>query len=81
MRGFAELLEADLQALAEADRRRACPEVAGTSRIHLRIGNQPLTSFCTNDYLDLATHPHLRRRHPGGGAGWVGGFGFPPCLR
>ncbi len=59
MRGFSEVLEAELQALAEADRRRVCPEVTGTSRIQVTIGNAPLTSFCTNDYLGLATHPEL----------------------
>jgi 8-amino-7-oxononanoate synthase len=59
MRDLAGLLEAELQALTDTDRRRACPEVAGSSRTQVRIRNQPLTSFCTNDYLGLAAHPSL----------------------
>ncbi|HVZ74684.1 MAG TPA: 8-amino-7-oxononanoate synthase [Polyangia bacterium] len=59
MRDFAEQLQAELDALARADRLRACPEVAGPSRRHIRIADRPFVSFCSNDYLGLADHPAL----------------------
>jgi 8-amino-7-oxononanoate synthase len=52
-------LEAELAALAAADRLRSCPETAGASRVHPSIANQPRLSFCSNDYLGLASHPRL----------------------
>jgi 8-amino-7-oxononanoate synthase len=59
VRSFAALLEAELEALATADRLRRCPEVAGSSRVRVAVGAAPRISFCSNDYLGLANHPAL----------------------
>jgi 8-amino-7-oxononanoate synthase len=59
VRSFAALLEAELAALAAADRLRSCPEVAGSSRVHVQVSASPRVSFCSNDYLGLANHPAL----------------------
>jgi 8-amino-7-oxononanoate synthase len=56
---FAAMLEAELAALAAADRRRALPEAAGHSRVQVEIGGKPMVSLCSNDYLGLASHPAL----------------------
>jgi 8-amino-7-oxononanoate synthase len=59
MRDLAALLDAELDALAQADRRRVCPEIDGLSRAHPRVAGRPVTAFCSNDYLGLAAHPAL----------------------
>jgi 8-amino-7-oxononanoate synthase len=59
MRGFATVLEAELEALAAIDRRRTLPAVGGSSRVHVEVGGRRMLSFCSNDYLGLASHPAL----------------------
>ena len=56
---FTSLLEAELEALAAADRRRSLPEAAGSSRVHPQVGGKAMVSLCSNDYLGLASHPAL----------------------
>jgi 8-amino-7-oxononanoate synthase len=56
------MLQAELEALSAADRRRVCPELAGPSRTHPRFGTpggEGTLSFASNDYLGLAAHPAL----------------------
>jgi 8-amino-7-oxononanoate synthase len=79
VRDFAAVLQTELDALARADRLRSCPEVSGPTRQHLVVGSAPgapdLISFCSNDYLGLASHPalseaaHSAARNQGFGAG------------
>ena len=52
-------LQADLVGLEESHRLRACPPISGPDRSHATLGDQPVTSFCSNDYLGLANHPAL----------------------
>jgi 8-amino-7-oxononanoate synthase len=79
VRDFAAVLQSDLDALARADRLRVCPEISGSSRQRLVLGPTPtareLISFCSNDYLGLASHATLLQaaadaaRREGFGAG------------
>jgi 8-amino-7-oxononanoate synthase len=72
VRGFSDLLTAELEALSAANRRRSCPELAGASRARPSLGfavgpgvaegggpGAGLLSFASNDYLGLAAHPAL----------------------
>jgi 8-amino-7-oxononanoate synthase len=57
---FRAVLQAELDALAGANRLRACLELGGASRARPTISaGGPLLSFCSNDYLGLAGHPAL----------------------
>ena len=59
MPAFTTMLEEELAALAAASRLRTPAHVEGTTRTAPRINGRPTLAFCTNDYLDLATHPAL----------------------
>jgi 8-amino-7-oxononanoate synthase len=61
VRSFDELLKAELEQLGAVDRRRDCPEVVGLSRVHPDVAGKPMLSFCSNDYLALASHPALAK--------------------
>jgi 8-amino-7-oxononanoate synthase len=52
-------MQAELDALAAADRLRLCPPLAGPSRVRPDPQSPGLLSFCSNDYLAMATHPAL----------------------
>jgi 8-amino-7-oxononanoate synthase len=54
-------LAEELKALAQADRLRALPPLAGPDRTRPSLDGRPLVSFCSNDYLGLANHPSLSR--------------------
>jgi 8-amino-7-oxononanoate synthase len=59
MRGFDELLMAELTELDRQQARRACPNLAGRSRVHVAVDSRPALSFASNDYLDLAGDPRV----------------------
>jgi 8-amino-7-oxononanoate synthase len=56
---LATALNEELRALADADRLRTLPSLAGPDRTHPSLDGRPLLSFCSNDYLGLADHPAL----------------------
>jgi 8-amino-7-oxononanoate synthase len=57
VRDLSAVLQGELEALARADRRRACPEVDGLSRTRPLLEGRDVTAFCSNDYLGLSEHP------------------------
>ncbi|HVU51625.1 MAG TPA: 8-amino-7-oxononanoate synthase [Polyangia bacterium] len=57
MRDLSKALDAELAELRRQHRHRACPEVTGASRQRAQLGDRTLISFCSNDYLGLASHP------------------------
>lgn len=59
MRDFDDLLAAELRELDHPNARRACPELAGRSRVEVTVGARLAVSFASNDYLDLAGDPRL----------------------
>src|ERR1022692_2308934 len=59
MRSLSASLEAELAALAASDHLRSCPEAEGASRVQVHVSAHPRISFCSNDYLGLASHPTL----------------------
>jgi len=52
-------IDAELDALRSSHRLRSCTTVEGPSRVSVTIDGQQLISFCSNDYLGLASHPAL----------------------
>ena len=59
MRDLDEILAAELAQLERGQARRACPELAGRSRVHVTVASRPALSFASNDYLDLAGDPRV----------------------
>lgn len=68
-------LQTELDALRQLNRHRACPPLTGGSRRDVTLGDEAFVSFCSNDYLGLATHPEVKQaaidacREVGVGAG------------
>ena len=60
LQSLADQIASDLLALSTRSRRRTCTTLAGTSRVHVTLENQPLISFSSNDYLGLACDPRLQ---------------------
>lgn len=57
---LAQQISLDLQRLRSGSRLRSCPDLAGSSRVHVNLAGRALVSFCSNDYLGLACDPRLR---------------------
>ena len=57
---LAQQISLDLERLRSKSRLRSCPDLAGSSRVHVNLAGRALVSFCSNDYLGLACDPRLR---------------------
>ncbi len=57
---LAQQISLDLQKLRSRSRLRSCPDLAGSSRVHVNLAGRAFVSFCSNDYLGLACDPRLR---------------------
>ena len=56
-----EELETELATLQTAQRRRSLRSLGGADRVHVQLDDgEPLLSFCSNDYLGLASHPSVK---------------------
>jgi 8-amino-7-oxononanoate synthase len=73
VRDLSVVLQAELDALRNAGRLRACPDLDGPSRQRPLGPTGPLISFASNDYLGLASHPEIVAAAPEAAA--TEGFG------
>jgi 8-amino-7-oxononanoate synthase/dethiobiotin synthase len=61
LHSLSDQLTAQLGSLDRHHRLRSSPCLDGRSRVRVAVGGVSLTSFSSNDYLGLATHPSLER--------------------
>ncbi len=59
MKAFNNVLAAELGELQARHALRACPELTGSSRVHVGLAGSPALSFASNDYLGLAADLRL----------------------
>ena len=57
---LADQIASELEALRANSRLRSCPALEGHSRANIIFEGQPFVSFCSNDYLGLASDPRLQ---------------------
>ncbi len=61
MNRFSARWRAALASRAEKNLLRQRRDFTGMQATHIDLGQSPLLSFCSNDYLGLAAHPELQR--------------------